>query len=126
MRTSERADGRTAVYFEAFGRFIPIRSLITWRRAVRTKLNQGETVRNCPNILFDVNDATDPQVRLPARPPARRRARYRIAGFSQSPGHKLQDQLGTCPAFLKIHKARARSYEEAPGIAARVITTNEN
>lgn len=79
------------------------------------KLNQGETARNCPNILFDVNDATDPQAR-----------RYRIAE-APIPGHKLQDQLGTCPAFLKIHKAWTRSYEKKPRVLPRrLITTNEN
>jgi len=38
-----RAGGRRCTS-EAFSRFIPIRSLITWRRTVQMKLNQGETV----------------------------------------------------------------------------------
>lgn len=54
----------------AFSRFIPIRSLITWRGesdADETQPRLRETTRNCPNILFDVNDATDPAPSLSGR-----------------------------------------------------------
>lgn len=82
-RTMQCAGGRTS---EAFSRFIPIHGLITWRRTVRMKLNQGETARNCRNILFDVNDATDPQTRSPPSGPRYRIARRVLQSRSQITG----------------------------------------
>jgi len=89
--TRARTGGRYCT-LGAFGRFIPIRSLITWRRAVRTELNQGETARNCWNILFDVNDATDPSTSPPPSP------RCRIA-WGWNPRSQITGPTSYVPGF---------------------------